>query len=110
MALHAATARTTCALIEESEEAPPLAALAARAGYARHHFLRLFREVTGLTPYGYEAAVRVRRLSAALVAGERVVDAVTGAGFGGENPGSTQATRARWAWPLARSAVVAEAR
>ena len=87
--IHAAAVRGACAAIEAAAEAgdemPPLAALAARAGYARHHFLRLFREVAGVTPHGYAAAVRARRLGAALASGERVADAVAGAGFGSES-------------------------
>lgn len=84
-ALHAEVVRTACALIETGEDAPSLATLAARAGYARHHFLRLFRDNTGLTPAAYAAAVRARRLAAALAAGQRVADAVAGAGFGSES-------------------------
>jgi AraC family transcriptional regulator of adaptative response/methylated-DNA-[protein]-cysteine methyltransferase len=84
-ALHAAAIRAACAMIEASGAIPSLAALAARAGYARHHFLRLFRDVTGLTPRAYAEGVRARRLAAALAAGERVADAVAGAGYGSES-------------------------
>lgn len=84
-ALHAAAVRAACELIEQSEAVPSLAALAARAGYARHHFLRLFREVTGVTPRSYADSVRARRLQSALSAGERVAEAVAGAGFGSES-------------------------
>ena len=72
-------------MIETDEAIPSLEALATRAGYARHHFLRLFKEMTGVTPRSYAESVRGRRLSAALAAGERVVDAVAGAGFGSES-------------------------
>jgi AraC family transcriptional regulator of adaptative response/methylated-DNA-[protein]-cysteine methyltransferase len=72
-------------MIEGAEGIPSLAALAERAGYARHHFLRLFREVTGVTPRSFAESVRARRLAAALAAGERVADAVAGAGFGSES-------------------------
>lgn len=84
-ALHAAAVRAACELIEASETIPALETLAARAGYARHHFLRLFREVTGVTPRSYAEGVRARRLQAALAAGERVAEAVAGAGFGSES-------------------------
>ena len=88
-AIHAAAVRAAGAAIQAAiaagEEVPSLAALAARAGYARHHFLRLFREVAGVTPHGFAAAVRARRLGEALAAGERVADAVAGAGFGSES-------------------------
>src|SRR5918997_4176633 len=64
---------------------PSLTALAERAGYARHHFLRLFRDTTGVTPRSYAESVRARRLHALLADGERVVDAVAGAGYGSES-------------------------
>jgi AraC family transcriptional regulator of adaptative response/methylated-DNA-[protein]-cysteine methyltransferase len=85
VAIHAEAVRAACAMIEAAETMPSLADLAARAGYARHHFLRLFREVTGVTPRSYAEAVRARRLQAALAAGDRVAEAVAGAGFGSES-------------------------
>ena len=84
-ALHADAVRAACELIERSETMPSLAALADRAGYARHHFLRLFRDTTGVTPRSYAESVRARRLQALLAEGERVVDAVAGAGYGSES-------------------------
>ncbi|NGM19434.1 bifunctional DNA-binding transcriptional regulator/O6-methylguanine-DNA methyltransferase Ada [Roseomonas stagni] len=83
--LHADAVAAACALIEESETIPSLEALAARAGYARHHFLRMFRDITGVTPRSYAEGVRARRLQSALATGERVADAVAGAGFGSES-------------------------
>jgi AraC family transcriptional regulator of adaptative response/methylated-DNA-[protein]-cysteine methyltransferase len=83
-ALHRAAIAAAVALIEASEGIPSLAALADRAGYARHHFLRLFREITGVTPRAYAEAVRARRLQAALAGGARVADAALEAGFGSE--------------------------
>ncbi|WP_304622059.1 bifunctional DNA-binding transcriptional regulator/O6-methylguanine-DNA methyltransferase Ada [Roseomonas cutis] len=84
-ALQAEAVRAACALIEQSETIPSLARLAERAGYARHHFLRLFRDITGVTPRSYAEGVRARRLSAALHDGARVADAVAEAGFGSES-------------------------
>lgn len=84
-ALHAEAVRAACLLIERSETIPSLAALAERAGYAKHHFLRLFREITGVTPRSYAESVRARRLSAALARGARVAEAVAEAGFGSES-------------------------
>lgn len=83
--LHAEAVAAACALIEAAETIPSLETLAARAGYARHHFLRLFRDITGVTPRSYAEGVRARRLQAALATGERVADAVAGAGFGSES-------------------------
>lgn len=84
-AMQAAGIAAACALIESAEAPPPLATLAAKAGYARHHFLRLFKEITGLTPGAYAASVRARKLAAALADGERVAEAVAGAGYGSES-------------------------
>jgi len=64
---------------------PSLDQLAARAGYSKFHFLRMFRDHTGLTPHSYAEGIRARRLHAALAAGARVVDAVNDAGFGSES-------------------------
>ncbi len=77
--------RAACDLIEAAETIPSLAALADRAGYARHHFLRLFKEITGVTPRSYAESVRARRLSAALAEGARVAEAVAEAGYGSES-------------------------
>lgn len=77
--------RDASAFIEASEEIPSLDVLAKRSGYSRFHFLRMFRDHTGLTPRGYAEAVRARRLHAALANGDRVVDAVAEAGYGSES-------------------------
>ena len=83
--LHAEAIQAACALMEGAETPPSLAELADRAGYARHHFLRLFKEITGVTPGAFAASLRARRLAAALAAGERVAEAVAGAGYGSES-------------------------
>jgi len=80
-----AVVRDACAFIEASEQIPSLDALAQRSGYSRFHFLRMFRDHTGLTPRSYAEGVRARRLHAALANGARVVDAVADAGFGSES-------------------------
>jgi AraC family transcriptional regulator, regulatory protein of adaptative response / methylated-DNA-[protein]-cysteine methyltransferase len=77
--------RDSCAYMEAQEEIPSLDTLAARSGYSRFHFLRMFRDHTGLTPRRYAEGLRARRLHAALADGDRVVDAVAGAGFGSES-------------------------
>ena len=84
-AIAQAVVRDACAAIEASEEIPSLDALADRAGYSRFHFLRLFRDHTGLTPRGYAEGVRARRLGTALADGTRVADAVAGSGYGSES-------------------------
>ena len=80
-----AVVRDACAHIEAEDTIPSLDALAARSGYSRFHFLRMFRDHTGLTPRGYAEGVRTRRLQAALADGARVADAVAGAGYGSES-------------------------
>jgi AraC family transcriptional regulator, regulatory protein of adaptative response / methylated-DNA-[protein]-cysteine methyltransferase len=77
--------RDASAFIETSDEIPSLEALAKRSGYSRFHFLRMFRDHTGLTPRSYAEGVRARRLHASLAEGERVADAVAGAGYGSES-------------------------
>jgi AraC family transcriptional regulator of adaptative response/methylated-DNA-[protein]-cysteine methyltransferase len=84
-ALHAEAIQAACALIEAAESPPSLAELAARAGYARHHFLRMFKEITGVTPGAFNDSVRARRLAQSLAAGDRVAEAVAGAGYGSES-------------------------
>ena len=77
--------RDASSFIEASEEIPSLEVLAKRSGYSRFHFLRMFRDHTGLTPRGYAEGVRARRLHASLADGNRVIDAVAEAGYGSES-------------------------
>ena len=77
--------RDASACIEASEDMPSLEVLAKRSGYSRFHFLRMFRDHTGLTPRGFAQGVRARRLQAALADGNRVIVAVAEAGFGSES-------------------------
>lgn len=84
-ALARAVVAEACAQIKAAEAIPSLDALAARAGYSKFHFLRLFRAHTGLTPRSYAEGVRARRLAAALAGGARVADAVAESGFGSES-------------------------
>ena len=80
-----AVVQDACNHMESAEEIPSLDILAKRSGYSRFHFLRMFRDHTGLTPRSYAEGVRARRLHAALAKGERVVDAVVDAGFSSES-------------------------
>jgi AraC family transcriptional regulator of adaptative response/methylated-DNA-[protein]-cysteine methyltransferase len=84
-AIAQAAVRDACAFIEAAEGIPSLETLAARSGYSRFHFLRMFRDHTGLTPRSYAEGMRARRLQAALGGGIRVADAVADAGFGSES-------------------------
>ena len=84
-AIAQAVVTDACAFIEAEPGIPSLETLAKRSGYSRFHFLRLFRDHTGLTPRSYAEGVRARRLQAALVGGARVVDAINDAGYGSES-------------------------
>jgi AraC family transcriptional regulator of adaptative response/methylated-DNA-[protein]-cysteine methyltransferase len=74
-----------CAHIERTDTMPSLERLAARAGYSKFHFLRVFREHTGVTPRSYAESVRARHFQALFAAGERVADAVAAGGVGSES-------------------------
>jgi AraC family transcriptional regulator, regulatory protein of adaptative response / methylated-DNA-[protein]-cysteine methyltransferase len=80
-----AVVQDACTFIEGSENIPSLDTLAERSGYSRFHFLRMFRDHTGLTPRSYAEGVRARRLQTALADGARVADAVADAGYGSES-------------------------
>jgi len=69
------------AFIEAAEEAPRLEVIAAHVGYAPHHFHRLFKRETGMTPAAWSRALRTERLKRALVAEDRVTDAIYEAGY-----------------------------
>ena len=68
-------------LIEGAEEPPALDALADAVGYAPHHFHRLFKRATGVTPAAYARGLRARRAAAALSGETRVTDAIYEAGY-----------------------------
>jgi AraC family transcriptional regulator of adaptative response/methylated-DNA-[protein]-cysteine methyltransferase len=70
-------------LLEEAEETPSLADLAAAVGYAPHHFQRIFKRDLGLSPAEYSRGLRRRRTETALKANGRVTDAVYDAGYSG---------------------------
>lgn len=69
------------AFIAAAEEPPSLDAVAAAAGYAPHHFLRLFRRATGVTPAAYARALRARRAEVALQESDTVTEALYDAGY-----------------------------
>jgi AraC family transcriptional regulator of adaptative response/methylated-DNA-[protein]-cysteine methyltransferase len=71
------------ALLAAAEETPSLDALAAAAGYSPHHFHRIFKRATGITPAAYYRSLRARRTEAALRDNGRITDAIYDAGFSG---------------------------
>ena len=70
-----------CRAIEDADELPDLARLAALAGLSRFHFHRLFKAATGVTPKAYAAARRSARVRAELAAGTPVTAAIYAAGY-----------------------------
>lgn len=78
---HAATVAAACRHIENAETLPALSELAGVAGLSSFHFHRIFKAITGLTPKGYAAAHRSRRVRERLVEGHSVTEALYDAGF-----------------------------
>jgi AraC family transcriptional regulator of adaptative response/methylated-DNA-[protein]-cysteine methyltransferase len=71
-----------CRAIETAETPPALAVLAKGAGLSPHHFHRVFKAITGLTPRDYAASHRAVRIRRGLIDAARVTDAIYDAGFG----------------------------
>jgi AraC family transcriptional regulator of adaptative response/methylated-DNA-[protein]-cysteine methyltransferase len=69
------------ALIEAAEEIVPLEALAEQVGYAPHHFHRLFKRATGVTPAAYARGLKARRVGEALRQEASVTHAIYEAGY-----------------------------
>ncbi|KAB0488538.1 AraC family transcriptional regulator, regulatory protein of adaptative response / methylated-DNA-[protein]-cysteine methyltransferase [Pseudomonas reinekei] len=80
-AQHAAIVAAACRQIENAETLPALGELADAAGLSSFHFHRVFKTITGLTPKGYAAAHRSRRVRERLADGHSVTEALYDAGF-----------------------------
>ncbi|MEO8422017.1 MAG: bifunctional DNA-binding transcriptional regulator/O6-methylguanine-DNA methyltransferase Ada [Hyphomicrobium sp.] len=78
---HTAKIAHACRLIETAETAPSLDKLAAHAGLSPHHFHRVFKAATGVTPKAYAVAHRRQRVSEALQGDKSVTEAIYEAGF-----------------------------
>jgi AraC family transcriptional regulator of adaptative response/methylated-DNA-[protein]-cysteine methyltransferase len=70
-----------CRAIEAADEELGLAALAARAGVSEHHFHRLFKRISGVTPKAYATAQRQRRVEHTLKREAGVTEAIYAAGY-----------------------------
>lgn len=78
----AALIAAACRRIEQADAPPSLDALAGDAGLSPHHFHRIFKSITGLTPKAYAQAHRGKVLRDALAKpGAKVTDAALDAGF-----------------------------
>lgn len=71
------------ALIEAAEDAPSLADLAERVGYATHHFQRVFTRALGVSPAAYARGLRAKRAEAVLDEEGSVTEAIYEAGYSG---------------------------
>lgn len=78
---HAAKVAEAARRIAASETMPSLTSLAAKAGLSPHHFHRVFKAVTGLTPKDYAAAHRGRKLREQLHDGASITQAIYEAGY-----------------------------
>lgn len=82
----AALVAKACRFIEAAEEAPSLKEVAAEVGLSPHHFQRIFKQHTGLSPKGYASAHRATRLREALTRATTVTEAIFEAGFASNGP------------------------
>jgi AraC family transcriptional regulator of adaptative response/methylated-DNA-[protein]-cysteine methyltransferase len=78
---HANMILAACRWIEDVDETPDLATIAAQAGMSPYHFHRVFKAVTGVTPKAYATAHRANRVRDQLSRGTRVTDAIFDAGY-----------------------------
>lgn len=67
----------------EASESITLGSLAEEAGLSEFHYLRAFRQVTGVTPHQFLLRARLREAAIRLLSGDaRVIDVALDAGFG----------------------------
>src|SRR5690606_4024541 len=70
-----------CRFIENAASIPTLEILAHRASLSKHHFHRIFKTVTGLTPRQYAMAHRIKRTQAEIQQSASVTQAIFDAGY-----------------------------
>ncbi len=78
---HLVTVSNICRLIETSEHKLSLQEMATSAGLSAHHFHRVFKSITGLTPMAYATAHRAKRIHQELSNGSSVTQAIFDAGY-----------------------------
>ena len=82
-----------CRAIEQAEEPPTLAQLAATADMSLYHFQRVFKAVAGVTPKAYAAEQRAARVRQRLTHAPSVTAVVYDAGFNSNSRFYDRATR-----------------
>lgn len=70
-----------CQAIEQNTSALSLRQLAQQAGISPHHFHRIFKSTTGLTPKAYFKSVQAKRMASSLRSAGSVTEAIYEAGF-----------------------------
>jgi AraC family transcriptional regulator of adaptative response/methylated-DNA-[protein]-cysteine methyltransferase len=70
-----------CRAIDRADRPLSLDELAVLAGFSRFHFHRLFKAVTGVTPWFYVSARRAQRVQRELSSSTTVTEAIYSAGF-----------------------------
>src|SRR5690606_20686283 len=101
LAWHVGAIGKACAILDTSEGAPSLAAVATAVGLSRYHFHRVFKKVLGTTPGDYFQAQRCRRPAQAPASGRPVSEAVHAAGHPPVSRAYENARRARGMTPAA---------
>ena len=79
---HAAVITAICRVIEASETIIGLQELAQRAQLSPHHFHRVFKAATGVTPRAYALAQRAARMRETVRITATVTEAIYESGFG----------------------------
>jgi AraC family transcriptional regulator, regulatory protein of adaptative response / methylated-DNA-[protein]-cysteine methyltransferase len=70
-----------CRAIEASQERLSLQALASQVGISPHHFHRVFKDVTGVTPHDYYKARQIAQIGQSIKGTASVTQAIYDAGF-----------------------------
>jgi AraC family transcriptional regulator, regulatory protein of adaptative response / methylated-DNA-[protein]-cysteine methyltransferase len=70
-----------CRIIESSDERISLGVLAEHVGLSPHHFHRVFKEVTGVTPRDYHKARQIAQIGRSIKTNHSVTEAIYDAGF-----------------------------
>ncbi|BAW80382.1 AraC family transcriptional regulator [Candidatus Nitrosoglobus terrae] len=71
----------SCRIIEKAEDILSFKDLAKQVGMSAYHFHRLFKQITGLTPYQYAVAHKINRIKRELSQESTVTQAILNAGY-----------------------------